>query len=50
MDQTLLEIPAVILVLSFIGIVLIRAFTSGRGDDIDVFMRRHGPSDRPTRR
>jgi hypothetical protein len=40
MNTTLLEIPAVMIVLSVVGAVVIRAFASSRTDDIDVFMRR----------
>ncbi|WNC92742.1 hypothetical protein RI103_31495 [Paraburkholderia sp. FT54] len=40
MDMTLFEIPAVVIVLSIVGVVVVRAFASSRFDGIDIFMRR----------
>jgi hypothetical protein len=39
-NMTLFEIPAVVIILSFIGITVIRAFASSRADGIDILMRR----------
>ncbi len=38
--MTLFEIPAVVVVLSVIAVVVMRAFASSRTDGIDAFMRR----------
>jgi hypothetical protein len=46
MDMTLLEIPAVVIVLSVVGFVVARAFASSRTDGIDVFMKRGMPDGR----
>ncbi|MFM0171296.1 hypothetical protein [Paraburkholderia sediminicola] len=46
MDMTLFEIPAVLVVLSIVGVVVVRAFASSRVDGIDVFMRRHTADER----
>jgi hypothetical protein len=45
-NMTWLEIPAVVIVLSVIGIAVIRAFASSRADGIDVFLRRDMMDDR----
>lgn len=39
-NMTLFEIPAVVVVLSVIAVVVMRAFASSRTDGIDAFMRR----------
>jgi hypothetical protein len=39
-DMTWLEIPAVVIILSVVGIVVIRAFASSRVDNIGLFIRR----------
>ncbi|WP_228883874.1 hypothetical protein [Paraburkholderia saeva] len=46
MSMTFLEIPAVVIILSLVGITVIRAFASSRADTIDVFMRRGMVDDR----
>jgi hypothetical protein len=46
MNPIWFEIPSVVVVLMFVGIVVIRAFTapvSPEGDRIDIFMRRQLP-------
>jgi hypothetical protein len=46
MNPIWFEIPSVIVVLVFVGIVVIRAFTapvSPEGDRVDIFMRRQFP-------
>ena len=45
-DMTLLEIPAVVIVLSVVGTVVVRAFASSRTDGINVFMKRGMADDR----
>jgi hypothetical protein len=45
-NMTLLEIAAVVIVLSVVGIVVVRAFASSRADGIDIFMRRGAVDDR----
>jgi hypothetical protein len=40
-DMTLIEIAAVVIVLSIVGVVVARAFASSRVDGINVFTRRH---------
>jgi hypothetical protein len=46
MNPIWFEIPSVIVVLVFVGVVVIRAFTapvSPEGDRVDIFMRRQLP-------
>jgi hypothetical protein len=48
MNPTWFEIPAVVVILMFVCIVVVRAFTapvSGSDDPVDIFMRRHIPND-----
>jgi hypothetical protein len=48
MNPTWFEIPAVVVILMFVCIVVVRAFTapvSGADDPVDIFMRRHLPND-----
>jgi len=45
-DMPLLEIAAVVVILSVVGIVVVRAFASSRVDGIDVFMRRDTANER----
>jgi hypothetical protein len=45
-DMTLFEIPAVVVVLSIVGVVVVRAFASSRVDAIDLFMRREMVNER----
>jgi hypothetical protein len=45
-DMTLLEIAAVVIVLSVVGTVVVRAFASSRTDGINVFMKRGMADDR----
>ncbi|MFM0341453.1 hypothetical protein [Paraburkholderia fungorum] len=40
MNMTLFEILAVVIILSVVGIVVIRAFASSRADNIGLFIRR----------
>jgi hypothetical protein len=44
-NMTLFEIPAVVLILCFIGSAVIRAFASSRADNIDIFIRRSRADD-----
>jgi hypothetical protein len=46
MNMTLLEIAAVVIVLSVVGTVVVRAFASSRTDGIDAFMSRGMADDR----
>jgi hypothetical protein len=48
MNPAWFEIPAVVIILMFVCIVVIRAFTapvSRSEDSVDIFMRLHLPSD-----
>jgi hypothetical protein len=47
-NMMLLELPALVIILSVVGTAVLRAFASSRADGIDVFLRRDRASEPPS--